>query len=156
MEIRNIAIIAHVDHGKTTLTDAILQQTGVGEAGVSMDSNKLEQERGITGYSSKQSEPRSGRQRCYGLVLKVTDIQFLMGDGKPVLARVSIVVDGMMAIHGLAIMPGRNGGLFLAMPNHSHSDGSKRDTVHPLNKETRQYIEKKVFEAYRAKVGICA
>lgn len=51
MEIRNIAIIAHVDHGKTTLTDAILRQTGVGEEGISMDSNTLEQERGITIYS---------------------------------------------------------------------------------------------------------
>ncbi len=51
MEIRNIAIIAHVDHGKTTLTDAILRQTGAAEEGVSMDSNALEQERGITIYS---------------------------------------------------------------------------------------------------------
>ncbi|HEY4474187.1 MAG TPA: GTP-binding protein, partial [Candidatus Paceibacterota bacterium] len=51
MEIRNIAIIAHVDHGKTTLTDAMLRQTGVAEEGVSMDSNKLELERGITIYA---------------------------------------------------------------------------------------------------------
>lgn len=51
MEIRNIAIIAHVDHGKTTLTDAILRQTGAAEEGVSMDSNALERERGITIYS---------------------------------------------------------------------------------------------------------
>jgi GTP-binding protein len=51
MEIRNIAIIAHVDHGKTKLTDAILQQTGFAESGVSMDSNTLEKERGITIYS---------------------------------------------------------------------------------------------------------
>jgi GTP-binding protein len=51
MEIRNIAIIAHVDHGKTTLTDALLKQTGVGEEGVSMDSNALELERGITIYA---------------------------------------------------------------------------------------------------------
>ncbi|MBL7058712.1 translational GTPase TypA [Patescibacteria group bacterium] len=55
MEIRNIAIIAHVDHGKTTLTDALMQQTGMAAAGVSMDSNTLELERGITIYSKNTS-----------------------------------------------------------------------------------------------------
>ncbi len=55
MKIRNIAIIAHVDHGKTKLTDALLRQTGMIEEGVSMDSNALEQERGITIYSKNAS-----------------------------------------------------------------------------------------------------
>jgi len=53
MELRNIAIIAHVDHGKTTLVDEMLKQSGIyrdNEATVerAMDSNDLERERGIT------------------------------------------------------------------------------------------------------------
>jgi GTP-binding protein len=52
-KLRNIAIIAHVDHGKTTLVDAMLRQTGVFRANEAvtdrvMDSNDLERERGIT------------------------------------------------------------------------------------------------------------
>src|SRR5437762_11816419 len=51
--IRNIAIIAHVDHGKTTLVDAMLRQSGIFKANQPvvervMDSNELERERGIT------------------------------------------------------------------------------------------------------------
>ncbi|MEM7270304.1 MAG: GTP-binding protein, partial [Pseudomonadota bacterium] len=53
MDLRNIAIIAHVDHGKTTLVDEMLKQSGEVKAHQNideraMDSNDLERERGIT------------------------------------------------------------------------------------------------------------
>ncbi len=60
MKIRNIAIIAHVDHGKTTLVDQMLRQAGVFRANQQvaervMDSNPLERERGITILSKNTS-----------------------------------------------------------------------------------------------------
>jgi GTP-binding protein len=59
-DIRNFAIIAHVDHGKTTLVDAILRQAGVFRVNEAvaervMDSNDLERERGITIFSKNAS-----------------------------------------------------------------------------------------------------
>lgn len=56
MQIRNIAIIAHVDHGKTAITDSLMRQTGaVTNESISMDSNALEKERGITIYAKNAS-----------------------------------------------------------------------------------------------------
>ena len=59
-DIRNIAIIAHVDHGKTTLVDAMLKQSGIFRENEKvlervMDSNDLEREKGITIMSKNRA-----------------------------------------------------------------------------------------------------
>ena len=65
-DLRNIAIIAHVDHGKTTLVDAMLKQTGTFKVKADqaqeqvLDSNELERERGITILAKNTSVPYQG------------------------------------------------------------------------------------------------
>jgi GTP-binding protein len=82
-EIRNLAIIAHVDHGKTTLTDRLLYQSGMfrtedldklagGQHGLIMDSGDLERERGITitakNCSVRWTDARTGKDYKLNLI----------------------------------------------------------------------------------------
>ncbi len=82
-ELRNVAIIAHVDHGKTTLVDQMLKQSGMfrtgeldklagGQHGLIMDSNPLERERGIT-ILSKNCAVTYTRENGEALRINIVD-----------------------------------------------------------------------------------
>ena len=69
--LRNIAIIAHVDHGKTTMVDQLLRQSGTFAehekvVDTVMDNNAIERERGITIFSKRSPDPkfRSDGRSC--------------------------------------------------------------------------------------------
>ncbi|MFB3070943.1 MAG: GTP-binding protein, partial [Nitrospirales bacterium] len=94
-DVRNIAIIAHVDHGKTTLVDALLKQTGAhvfkeGEA-VIMDSNPLEKERGITIFSKNAS------MRYKDILINLVDTPGHADFGSEV-ERILRLVDGVLLL----------------------------------------------------------
>ena len=77
-DVRNIAIIAHVDHGKTTLVDELLKQSGVFRENQEvaervMDSNDIEKERGIT-ILSKNTAITTKEQRSTSSTLLATPI----------------------------------------------------------------------------------
>src|SRR6266852_2524840 len=94
--IRNIAIIAHVDHGKTTLVDAMLRQSGIFRANQAvadrvMDSNDLERERGITILA------KTTGVRYHGIKINIVDTPGHSDFGGEV-ERALKIVDGVMLL----------------------------------------------------------
>ena len=95
-DLRNLAIIAHIDHGKTTLVDGLLRQAGVFRAGQEvvervMDSNDLERERGIT-ILSKNTSVRYG-----DVVLNLVDTPGHV-DFSSEVERILSMVDGCLLV----------------------------------------------------------
>src|ERR687884_840031 len=94
--LRNIAIIAHVDHGKTTLVDAMLRQSGIFRANEEviermMDSNELERERGITILA------KTTGVRYHGTKINIVDTPGHSDFGGEV-ERALKIVDGVMLL----------------------------------------------------------
>ncbi len=83
--------------------------------------------------------------------MKIGDVrirQVRHTDGK-LRAVASITIDDCFVVHDIRIFE-RDGAYFVAMPSRKASDGSFKDIAHPLNTETREYIQNIILESYNA------
>jgi stage V sporulation protein G len=79
--------------------------------------------------------------------MNITDIRiFPVGDAK-LKAFVSIIIDHSFLISGIKVIEGATG-LFLSMPSKKRKDGTFKDIAHPLNQETRTWMEKTIIAKY--------
>lgn len=86
--------------------------------------------------------------------MTVTDVRVrkIPSDGK-LKAVASITLDDVFVVHDIKIIEGDNG-LFIAMPSRKSGENEFRDVAHPLNTETRDYIQEIILKEYSEYVGI--
>jgi stage V sporulation protein G len=83
--------------------------------------------------------------------MNITEVKIFAVNEDRLKAYVSITIDNCFVVRDLKVIRG-NEGLFVAMPSKKRKDGQFKDIAHPLNQETRDQIEKAVFDAYEAEV----
>ncbi len=76
---------------------------------------------------------------------------FILGEEK-LKAFVSVVLDGCFMINDIKVIQGRNG-LFISMPSRRKKNGEFKDVAHPLNHETRQWMEDEILSTYRRELA---
>jgi stage V sporulation protein G len=80
--------------------------------------------------------------------MKITEVRISLREDEKLKAFVSITLDNCFVIRGLKVIRG-NKGLFVAMPSRRKPDGTFQDLAHPINNETRSWIEGEILEKYR-------
>ena len=83
--------------------------------------------------------------------MKITEVKVFPVNEERLKAYVTITLDACFVVRDLKIIKG-NDGLFVAMPSKKRKDGQFKDIAHPLNQETRNEIERAVFEAFEKEV----
>jgi stage V sporulation protein G len=84
--------------------------------------------------------------------MEITNVRIYPVNEKKVKAYASVIFDECFIIRDLKVIDG-DSKLFVAMPSKKMKDGTYRDTVHPLNTETRQMIEGLVIAAYNKELS---
>jgi stage V sporulation protein G len=79
--------------------------------------------------------------------MEITEVRVFPVDEDKLKAFVTITLDGCFVVRDLKVIQG-NGGLFVAMPAKRRRDGSFKDIAHPLNAQTRQWMERVILAEY--------
>ena len=80
--------------------------------------------------------------------MQITDVRLKkVNSGSRMKAVASVTFDNEFVVHEIKVIESQNG-LFIAMPSKKRLNGEHKDIAHPINPETREKIEKAIFEAY--------
>jgi len=82
--------------------------------------------------------------------MNITEIRISLHDHNKLKAFASVTLDDCFVIRGLKVIKGAKG-MFIAMPSRKRPDGTYQDIAHPINSETRTWMENKILEAYEEK-----
>jgi stage V sporulation protein G len=80
-------------------------------------------------------------------MIEITEVRVSLRNDDKLKAFVSITLNDSFVIRGLKIIRG-NSGLFVAMPSRKRPDGTYQDVAHPINNETRKFIEDRILMEY--------
>jgi len=87
--------------------------------------------------------------------MKITEIRISLRDDNKLKAFASLTLDNCFVIRGLKIIEGAKG-VFVAMPSRKRPDGTYQDVAHPINNETRDWMEGLVIKAYEEELSNAA
>ena len=79
--------------------------------------------------------------------MEITEIRISLRDDNKLKAFASITLDNSFVIRGLKIIEGAKG-LFVAMPSRKRPDGTYQDVAHPINNDTRDWMEEQIIAKY--------
>jgi stage V sporulation protein G len=83
--------------------------------------------------------------------VKITEIRITLRDDNKLKGFASITLDDSFVIRGLKIIEGASGP-FIAMPSRKRKDGTFQDIAHPINMDTREWMEQEIIAAYKQEV----
>ena len=80
--------------------------------------------------------------------MEITEVKIFLVDEEKLRAFVSIVLDQCFMINDIKVIQGRDG-LFISMPSRRKKNGEFKDVAHPLNNQTRGWMEKRILDEYQ-------